>query len=141
MAVTHENIATRLGVATPDQSSVQGKQWTAWIGDARRLIRVRAERLGVTLEDLDQEVVDAVVTLAVVAMARKPDDSTMVDVSVDDGRVSRHYSSSTGRVTILDEWWLDLGLGGNSGAFSTRPGFEPDSVRVYDATTSRGVWL
>ena len=35
----------------------------------------------------DPEALDRVVTLAVVAMARKPDDATTVDVAIDDGRV------------------------------------------------------
>ena len=130
MAVTLDDIATRLGVATPTPDSATGKQWSAWIGDAELLIRLRAEALGLSLEELDQDALDRVVTLAVVAMARKPDDSTMVDVSVDDGRVSRHYSSSTGRITILDEWWSWLGLVEASGAFSTRPGFDADAFRL-----------
>lgn len=138
MAVSIDKIAARLGVATPDSGSVKAAQWQEWIGDAEALIELRATRLGVSLESLDPHARDRVVALAVVAMARRPDDSTMVDVSVDDGRVSRHYSTGGGRVTILDEWWVDLGLVGEPGAFSTRPGFEPDAVRVYDATTSRG---
>lgn len=128
MAVTLDDIAERLGVATPDSTSPQGKQWSKWIGDAIDLIERRAERVGVDLGDLAEERVDRVVELAVVAMARKPDDATTVDVSVDDGRVLRSYQSSTGRVGILDEWWADLGLLDNSGAFSTRPGFEPDRL-------------
>lgn len=128
MAVALEDIATRMGVATPGSNSPQGKQWVTWIGDATLLVRLRAESLGLTLEGLDPEALDRVVTLAVVAMARKPDDATTVDVAIDDGRVSRRYESSTGRVGILDEWWGWLGLTTPSGAFSTRPGFDPDAV-------------
>lgn len=128
MAVTLDDIAERLGVATPDPADPQGKQWTKWIADAVALIEGRAERVGVDLSDIDPDRVDRVVELAVVAMARRPDDATTVDVSVDDGRVLRSYQSSTGRVGILDEWWADLGLLDNSGAFSTRPGFEPDRL-------------
>ena len=124
MAVTLDDIAERLGVATPDPTDPQGKQWTKWIADAVALIEGRAERVGVDLGGIDPDRVDRVVELAVVAMARRPDDATTVDVSVDDGRVLRSYQSSTGRVGILDEWWADLGLLDNSGAFSTRPGFE-----------------
>lgn len=126
MAVTLDDIATRLGVATPTNDSPEGKQWLAWIGDATLLVRLRAESLGLTLEGLDPEALDRVVTLAVVAMARKPDDATTVDVAIDDGRVSRRYETSTGRVGIIDQWWEWLGLTSPSGAFSTRPGFEPD---------------
>lgn len=141
VAVTLDDIADRLGVATPDLVSPQGKQWSKWIGDAEALIGQRADRLFVPVTELDPEQVDRVVELAVTAMARKPDDATTVDVSVDDGRVARTYKSSTGRVVILDEWWFDLGLGDTSGAFSTRPGFEPGAYRVFDSTTSRGFWL
>lgn len=130
MAVTLDGIATRLGVATPTNDSPTGKQWLAWIDDATLLIRLRAESLGLTFEGLDPEALDRVVTLAVVAMARKPDDSTTLDVAIDDGRVSRRYESSTGRVGILDEWWSWLGLTSPSGAFSTRPGFDPDAVSL-----------
>ena len=128
MAVTLDDIAERLGVATPDPAGPQGKQWAKWIADAVALIEGRAERVGVDLSGIDPDRVDRVVELAVVAMARRPDDATTVDVSVDDGRVLRSYQSSTGRVGILDEWWADLGLLDSSGAFSTRPGFEPDRL-------------
>lgn len=130
MAVTLDDIATRLGVATPANDSPTGKQWLAWIDDAQALIAMRAESLGLTLEGLDPVQRLRVVTLAVVAMARKPDDATTVDVAIDDGRVSRRYESSTGRVGILDEWWTWLGLTSPSGAFSTRPGFDPDAVSL-----------
>lgn len=126
MAVTLDDIAARLGVATPDSNSPQGKQWVTWIGDAEALIDIRAAALGVDRAALDPELVDRVVALAVVAMARKPDDSTMIDVSVDDGRVMKRYTTSTGVVGIEDTWWGWLGLRGESAAFSTRPGFEPD---------------
>lgn len=128
MAVTLDDIATHLGVATPDPDSTTGKRWSAWIKGALLAIRLRAERLERDIDDLDQDVVDYVVTLAVVAMARKPDDATTVDISVDDGRVLRSYKSSEGRVKILDEWWDDLGLVDNTGAFSVRPSFEPDRL-------------
>ena len=126
MAVTLDDIATRLGVATPDPASPQGKQWDAWIGDAAALIDLRADRLGIDPTSLAPEVVDRVVALAVVAMAKNPDDATTVDVSVDDGRVMRSYKSSDGQVSITDVWWGWLGLADLSGAFSTRPCFEPD---------------
>ena len=126
MAVTLEMIATRLGVATPDSTSTQGKQWAEWIGDAQALIDMRAVQLGLDPTTLDPATVDRVVALAVVAMVRNPDDVTTVDVSVDDGRVLKSRKSSDGQVSITDLWWGWLGLAGHSGAFSTRPGFDPD---------------
>lgn len=129
MAVTIEDIALELGRATPAVDSIEAQQWAVWIGRAKSLIARRAERLGVT--GLDPDVVDTVVTLAVAAHVRQPDDVTIVDRSVDDARVSKHYKSSTGRVSIIDEWWADLGLTGSTGAFSTRPGFEPDRADPF----------
>lgn len=122
MAVTVDDIAVELGRATPSQGSVEFEQWQRWIDRAVKLIEKRAERVGVDFESLDPEVVDAVVTMAVVAHARKPDDSTMVDVSVDDGRVSRQYRSSNGQVTVLDDWWADLGLSIAEGAWTVDAG-------------------
>ena len=54
---------------------------------------------------IDQARLDYVVREAVVAQVRRPDDMTSVDIAVDDGRVSKRYSTSAGRVTIRDEWW------------------------------------
>lgn len=122
MAVTTDDIAARLGRSL---SAAEAAQVGLWIGDAEYLIAARAERLERTV---DPDVRDRVVALAVVEMARNPNNETQVDIAVDDGRVSRRYSSSQGRVGITDEWWTWLGLLGEPGAFSTRPGFEPDYI-------------
>lgn len=128
MAVTLENIAVELGRATPTADSIEGKQWQSWIDRATSIIHKRAEKLGVPVADLDAEVVDYVVTLAVAAHVRQPDNSTQVDIAIDDGRVSKRYETSTGRVSILDEWWEDLGLIDDSGAFTVTPTFVPDNA-------------
>lgn len=122
MAVTTDDIAARLGRSL---SAAEAAQVALWIGDAEYLIDTRAERLGLAV---DLTARDRVVALAVTAMARNPNDETQVDVAIDDGRVSRRYSSSGGAVSITDEWWGWLGLAGSAGAFSTRPGFEPDYI-------------
>lgn len=101
MAITPVEIAAALGRPTPDADSIEWRQWELWISDARMLIETR---LG-DLDSLDQAKLDYVVREAVVALVRRPDDATTVDVSVDDGRVSRRFSSGSGRIRILDEWW------------------------------------
>ena len=120
MAVTTDDIAKRLGRSL---STAEVAQVEAWIGDAEWLITSRAARLGLSV---NPDVQDRVVALAVVEMARNPNNETRIDSAVDDARVSRTISSSSGRVGITDEWWSWLGLAGSVGAFSTRPDFEPD---------------
>lgn len=114
MTVTPTTIAVALGRTTPDESSTEFAQWSMWITDALMLID---SRLGDPAE-LDQAKLDYVVREAVVAQVRRPDDATSVDVAVDDGRVSRTYRTSGGRVSIRDEWWDLLSPATKSGAFT-----------------------
>lgn len=117
MAVDIEKIAVALGQAAPTPSSLQAQQWEMWIADAEMLISTRVAEL--KKDPPDEAKVDYVVRQAVVAHIKKPDDATQVTVSVDDGSSSRTYQSGKGRVAILDEWWMLLGLvAGNGGAFS-----------------------
>ena len=127
MTVTPIDIAVELGRSTT--SETEDQQWALWIQEALYLI---GKRLG-DVALLDQADVDYVVRKAVAAHVRQPDNATQVDVAVDDARVSRRYSSSTGRVTILDEWWalLDPDLTTASSVGSTQMFGEPDT----DTTT------
>lgn len=118
MAVTPENIAVALGVAAPTPDSIQWQQWALWIDDAMMLIDARADQLGIDLSTIDEAKLDYVVREAVVAQVKKPDDATQVTITVDDASTSKSYRSGKGRVTILDEWWLILGLTDPSGAFA-----------------------
>jgi hypothetical protein len=118
MAVTPETIAVALGVPAPPVDSTQYAQWSMWIDDAYMLIEVRAEAFGKTLADLDEAKVDFVVRSAVVAHIKRPDDATTVMVSVDDASSQKTYQSGKGRVWILDEWWVILGLVSSTGAFT-----------------------
>lgn len=118
MAVTPATIAVALGVAAPQPGSVTEQQWDLWIDDATMLIELRAEQVGVAFESIGEAKLDYVVREAVVAQVKKPDDATQVSITVDDGTTSRSYRSGKGRVAILDEWWMLLGLTDPSGAFS-----------------------
>jgi len=119
MSVTPNMIAVALGLAAPVSNSVQEQQWDMWIADAVMLIDNRIALLALTTTP-SAATVDYVVREAVVAQVKKPDDATQVTISVDDGSSSRTYQSGKGRVTILDEWWLLLGLvETDGGAFST----------------------
>ena len=121
MSVTPSDIAVELGVAAP--TPAQEAQWQSWIDRALYLIGKR-----LTVADLDPADVDYVVMQAVIAHARNPESSTQVDVAIDDGRISKRYSSGPGGVLILPEWWvlLDPDLADSSGVGSTQMYGEPD---------------
>lgn len=117
MAVTPEIIAVALG-RTVSVADVEYDQWSLWIADAEMLIQNRKTALGI-LTDLDPATYDYVVREAVAAHVLHPDDSSQVTVSIQDASTSRSYRSGNGRVTILDEWWVMLGLTSpSSGAFA-----------------------
>lgn len=118
MSVTPDDIAVELGRTAPDGDSVEYAQWELWIADALFLI---GRRLG-DVSELDQPTLDYVVRQAVAAHVKRPDDSTQVAVTVDDGSVSRTYRSSRGRVEIIDDWWALLSPTDTTGkAFSITP--------------------
>lgn len=140
MAVTPATIAVALGVPAPLPASIQDQQWSLWIDDAEMLIDTRAELLGVT--DIDEAKYDYVVREAVVAHVKRPDDATQVTLTVDDATSSKTYRSGKGRVVILDEWWMLLGLTDPKGAFAIdmapRGGArDPD---VWFPATTDGRW-
>lgn len=114
MPVSVADIAIALGQEEPAEDSVEARQWEMWIEDALLLIEAR---LGDPAE-LNQRNLDYVVREAVVAQVRRPDDATSVEVGVDDGRVTKRYSSSRGRVFIRDEWWNLLDPADKGGAFT-----------------------
>ena len=115
MAVTPETIAVALGRTAPAPFSAEAAQWEMWVGDALMLIE---DRLKDRFALLDQAKLNYVVREAVVAHIRKPDDAAQVDIQIDDGRISKRYESSKGRVRILDEWWDLLDPAKASGAFT-----------------------
>lgn len=116
MPVTPDMLAVALGRTAPEPGSVTAQQWQLWIDDAEMLIETR--RVKLNADPPDEAKLDYVVREAVVSQIKRPDDATQVTISVDDGSSSRSYQSGKGRVSILDEWWLLLGLVETSGAFS-----------------------
>ncbi len=116
MAVFVDDIARELGRPASSVTPEQVNQWQAWIDRAYRVIAARAARLGTSMPSLDSQIVDDVVTYAVVRRTGRPVDgaeSMSEQVSVDDGslqRTRRWGVSAVGDVFILDEWWALLGL-------------------------------
>lgn len=117
MSVTPNMLAVALGQAAPGLGSITEAQWLMWVEDALMLIESRRVSVAPTLT-IDEIKLDYVTREAVVAHIKKPDDATQVTISADDASTSKSYKSGKGRVTILDEWWLLLGLTETSGAFA-----------------------
>lgn len=124
MSVTPDKIAVALGRTAPDPDSPLFAQWEMWIADAMMLIEAKRAKVKPSAV-LDEAKVDYVVRESVVAQVKKPDDATQVTTQIDDGMISKAYKSSSGRVSIRDEWWELLGLVDTSSAFhvDTAPSF------------------
>jgi len=129
-AVTPDQVADRLGRVRPDVDSPTYRQAATFIAQADRLIIDHQARL--SLPDPEFTIREYVILEAVAAVVRNPDDATAVDVQIDDGRVSKRYSSSTGKVSLAD-WWGTLWptVDGDPGGFTIRPSFEPDGCRAW----------
>lgn len=144
MAVTPANIAVALGVAAPTSGSVKEQQWAMWIEDAEMLIETRRLEVDETLV-LDPQKLDYVVREAVVAHARKPDQSSQVATTVDDTTVSRSYHDARGRVFIEDDWWTLLGLGAGKGRAFEIDTLPPDAgvygVDYWWSSPDSRTWL
>ena len=116
--VTVSDVAVALGRPISDEDEVAQVDW--WISSAELQIR---NRLG-DLAALDQETLIYVVVEAVAAKAQNPEGNQYE--AIDDYRYGLPAESR--RVTILDEWWQMLSPTTSTGAYSTRPGFEPDTA-------------
>ena len=125
MTVTPSDVAVELGRTAPLDATTEA-QWQNWIERTQREINRRASMYGVDSSSLDAGTVDDVVLLAVVEHARNPEGVDTYDISVDDGRESRRYRHSAGRIVITDEWWGWLFPAVRSGTFSTQLYGEPD---------------
>lgn len=129
--VTPNDVADRLGRVRPVLDSPAWLQAQKFIDQADLLIARYQARRGLPDPDLGDR--EYVILEAVAAIVRNPDDATSVDVQIDDGRVSKRYSSSSGRLS-LDDWWDTLWPDSDSrdsGAFTVRPSFEPDVCRAW----------
>ena len=122
MTVQIGDIETALGRTL---TAVEQPQATQWISDALLII---GARLG-DVASLDQPTLDYVVREAVAARFRNPEGYQ--SETIDD--YTYRHGTETRRVTILPEWWELLSPSTQSGAFSTRPTFEPDEWSAAEA--------
>jgi hypothetical protein len=120
---TYEDVAVALGRPISDPAEQSQIEW--WLTGVEMFITAR---LG-DVAELDQDVVRYVEVEAVAAKVRRHGTlESSITVAVDDGSVTRRYENSITSGDISDEWWNLLGT--ESGAFSTRPDFEPDELTL-----------
>ena len=139
-----DDVAVELG--RPASSQAETDQWQSWIDRVERAIARRFKRAGLDLavqvaagEPSDEDVADVEVA-AVVRQVRYAEAAKLVvpgtsrTRSVDDGSITDRndgrLDSGYDPLALTDGEWADLLPSGIGGAFSTRPGFEPDVFPV-----------
>ena len=125
MAVaTHYDVAVALGRPITSDAEQEQVQW--WLSGVELLI---GAKLG-DLTALNQAVLKYVEVEAVVAKVRRGDSRvSSKTVSIDDGSVTERFETGVQTSDISDDWWALLNPSVGSGFYSTRPGFETDTVR------------
>ena len=125
MAVgTWQDVAVALGRPTSSVTTEQQAQWEWWLVGVESIIGFR---LG-DVSELDQDMLLYVEVEVVAAKATRGSSTVESEtVSTDDSSYTTRYQSVT-QADILDEWWSLLTTSISTGAYSTRPGFEADTV-------------
>jgi hypothetical protein len=130
---TATNVAVELG--RPASSADETAQWEAWLARVERTIERRFTRAGLVLADqvaLDDPTAEDVADAEVAAVIRKitnPLGLTSVTRTIDDGTVTtrREGAEDADGLALTAEEWDILLPSTSAAAFSTRPGFEPDT--------------
>lgn len=125
------DVAKRLGRPISDQAEID--QVTAWLEDVESIIVERFTRAGLVLSTqiaLNNPSLASVVRVesdAVIRRIYQPlPGRTSTTRSVDDASVTDRWEGSGSYDWLTDGEWSDLLPSVTAGAFSTRPGFEPD---------------
>ena len=120
------DIATHLGRPLNSTEEAQVSLWIGWL-EADIALRLPPPTL------VDDLVAQRVIVQSIAAYMDNPSAASEVQVSVDDGSVTKRYTKSLGRVQILPELWADLGWSGDTGAFTVTPYAAPDVGADVDA--------
>lgn len=136
---TPDDVVVELG--RPASSVEETNQWQAWLDRVERSIERAFRRAGLVLDDqlaLDDPTVADVIDAEVAAVIRKIDmpkvGRTSTSRAVDDVTITDRWEGDTYGLDLTDEEWNSLLPGSDSQAFSTRPGFEPDTCYPYPWT-------
>lgn len=130
---TTQDVAAALG--RPSSSTDETAQWQWWLDAVERSIERAFRRAELTLGDqlaLDDPTVADLVDVEVAAVVRKVQNPTWGHTSttrsIDDASITtRNEGGDSGDpLSLTDDEWNALLPGSDSGAFSTRPGFETD---------------
>lgn len=128
---TVNDVATRLGRPISDPEEIA--QVTAWLEDVESIIEARFTRAGLVLATqiaLGAPTLAAVVRVECDAAIRRIyqplPGRTSTTRSVDDASVTDRWEGQGTYDWLTDGEWSDLLPSVTAGAFSTRPGFEPD---------------
>jgi hypothetical protein len=127
------DVAVELG--RPAASAEETAQWNAWLARVERAIERRFTRAGLVLADqvtagdpTEADVADVEVA-AVIRKITNPLGLTSVTRTLDDGTVTtrREGGDDVDGLALTEAEWEALLPATSSAAFSTRPGFEPDT--------------
>lgn len=131
------DVADELGRPVPTDDPTIA-QWERWLSRVENMIRARIPDLDVLVTaGAPSEALVADIEAAVVARkVLNPEGLRQVTRAIDDGSVTKTVDQmrSSGELALTDDEWGLLLPTADSGAFSTRPGFEPD------ASPLGGVW-
>ena len=138
---TLADVSARLG--RPITLTAEVTQVETWLDDVEDQIVARFTRAGLVLTDqiaLDDPTLATVIRVEAEAVLRRIDrpipGRTSTTRSIDDASVTDRWEGQSSSYEWLTEsGWSDLLPFVTSGAFSTRPGFEPDT------TLPPGIWL
>lgn len=131
------DVADELGRPVPTDDPTIA-QWERWLSRVENMIRARIPDLDVLVTaGAPSEALVADIEAAVVARkVLNPEGLRQVTRAIDDGSVTKTVDQmrSSGELALTDDEWGLLLPTADSGAFSTRPGFEPDPGTPW------GVW-
>ena len=131
---TDSDVAVEIG--RPAASAEETAQWNAWLARVERAIVRRFARAGLVLADqvtAGNPTADDVKDAEVAAVVRKitnPLGLTSVTRTIDDGTVTtrRDGVDEVDGLALTEAEWEALLPSTSAAAFSTRPGFEPDTA-------------
>lgn len=135
-----QDVAAELRGST-SVSDAEAIQWQAWLDRVSRKIVAGFRRAGLDLDEqisLGDPTGDDVVDVEVAAVIRKIQNpnwgETSTTKSIDDGSITRRREGADPGIDPLDllpSEWATLLPASQVGAYSTRPGFEPDGLPMY----------